>query len=260
MQDFLDWLKKEAVATTTGSGIGNNIGNDDDDGDDDDDAEWSFDECDRRFGKDIQIWIDESPTGKKIKGSILNIIFSSKYELLDPQIYEMDDRERIPDEGTVEIRVSWKHPKDDISPKLLNTLRRSDIWKVFKIQPNQLWNVLDKGQLFQYINFIFDLSLSGMNRTIAGQFHTPNQSRAKQYLAATSNWIKDKLTIGKYAGFKAHELVNSKELEPHIKDYMSMFTNKAIELDLMQEPRTRGQVYGSDYVGEATIIYRYLLS
>lgn len=252
---YKQWL--EAVA------VGNSVANatmfppnDNDNNDDDDDEGWDWDNVDKTFGMSIQKWLDTSPDAQKMKGAVLGKVFSRQPEFSDVEIYGDDDSEHeLSPQGMAEVRVSWRLPVDDLEQPIINTMRKSDLWRALRVQPNQLWQTLDKGDLANYVLYLFNMSLSGMNHGIVQQYQGTFDQK---YFTDKSAWEKDKLTLQKYAAFKSYEMKS--EIEDHVRNYVLGMSSKS---DVKLNPRRvtpRGQIYQNNYWGEIIGQWYYTIS
>lgn len=254
MQTFKQWLY-EQVATK--SFIGNNIinnDNNDDGGDDDGDDNWSWDKL-NRFDNKLIDWCANDPFAKKIKNKIIELIFKKQPEIDVKEYYGDDDTEHeFSSSGTIVLNVEWKMPVDDISDSLFVTLRKSTVWKPLEIQPNELWNTLDKGDIFEYIYYHIKSAILGRNVAIYNQhYHAerPNYQRLDpEYFSKHNEWRKDKQTLEKYTRFILYQ--KKDELLKFVEDYLPFEA-------VIQENRQRinAVVWDENFIAQAYIDYNY---
>jgi len=271
--NFRIWIEAQTALeppkTALGSGNIDNIGIDDND-DNGDDSEWNWDNINKRYGQALLTWANASPYGKKIKTAILNIVFSQQPQIGDPDIFGYEDvgEDKISAEGEATIRVEWKYPEEQIEQKVFNTLRdarKGDLWKVFKIQPNQLWSFLDKGEVFEYVFYVIKSSIVGQSPQLYQQHYNQNapegQRFSPDYWAKADEWKKDKATLAKHAAFKAHEL--QPQLEQQVKemveDYYSYGRQQREETEMrfLGQKHVSGLVWKEHFVASVDLQWEY---
>lgn len=264
--NFREWFEATTLQTNVG-GVGTlPPQEDDDDGNDDDDKEWSWENVQTKYGQAIQQWVDTSPCAKKIKGAIIRRLFSQEPHMGDIDIFSEKEEDTSP-QSDVEMSVEWSYPEEDIESRLFNTLRNAstcDLWKAFKIQPKDMWSLLDKGHIFNYIHYVFNLALSGLTTQI--QKLPDKVMPAGQWLDKQSQWAKDKLTIGKYAIFQTKEMME--KFEKHVEEYVLDMYNfharerkrpeaKGVNLSLSRPPQSNGQTYNHHYWARVRLQWDY---
>lgn len=234
---------------------------DDDDNDDDENGPFGFNALQKKYGSSLQEWIDNSSCSKKIKGILLEKLFKQKPKLHDIEIWEETERD-MPKEGHVSLRVEWTYHEDKFIDALFNTVRNSsncDLWKAFKIQPSELWAFLEKGRTFDVFYHMFIMSLSGINVPMLKQ---QNRS-AEKYLSSEKSWVKDKLTIAKYAEYTGRLMIKTfeQQVSEYVLDQFNFLNKQNIdESELyLTDIKRRGQVYGENLLGEVNYIWDYLV-
>jgi len=262
--EFKKWF--EAVATQIRTGGIDISPPDDEDDEGDDDEEWNWNNVEQKFGAAIQSWVDVSPCSQKVKSAILKRIFSTKPKLGDPDVWSEQENE-IPPKGYVQMQIEWQYPVEKIESPLFNTLRNAstcDLWKAFKIEPKELWSLLDKGQVFDYVFYVLKLSLSGL---AAQHFVEPVKSLpAHLNLRKQEEWGRDKLTISKYAAFELRSM--EEKLGKYIEDYVLDMYNfharerrkveaKGIEVRLDKRDQIQGQIYKENFWARARLSWDY---
>jgi hypothetical protein len=218
--NFKFWLETVSVTPSVGNYSGIGTGNNDDDGDDNDDESWSFDNIRKKYEQQIQKWSDESPCAKKIKGKLLEILFKNpSYEDMD--LFTSHETSGEPDpEGELDQALSF-HDGRDFKQSVADIVKnptKCDLWKYLKVQPNEIWNIMDKGDMEILVYHILYMAISGVN------VHLLNQPRsgygsAGQYLGQNAAWGQDKLTIDKYGRFVAKQYEN--DVKKHVQEELA---------------------------------------
>jgi hypothetical protein len=136
---------------------------DEDDEWDDDDSEWSdWDWLNKTFGTKLFQWVESSSVVRKIAEILYEPTFSGEPEI---SIYNHYNKTNQPPwSGDFKASFSWKYTgsHDVVYDEALALLRRSDLYKVFDKQPNELWDVLDKGTVSEWVFHQVMFGISGM--------------------------------------------------------------------------------------------------
>jgi hypothetical protein len=254
MKNFYQYLEQVATKSFVDDDIINNNGNDNNDDDDGDDEEWEWEKL-KKYDNKLISWTTNDPYAKKIKNAILEIIFKKNPKLEIKEYFGDDDNEfDFSPTGEVLLNVEWKVPIDEIEDKLFHTLRNSTVWKPLEIQPNQLWNTLDKGDVFDYIYYHLKLSLLGINKKISdAHYHPNNKSGSKfddEYFSKHKDWNEEKLNLEKYSKFIIY--TKQKEFEKYVKDFFPF----KVDLEKTKE-NTRSLIWQENFDISSNIWYRY---
>jgi len=160
MKPFYDWLKEVATATSTDIGKPPPAVEDDDFGEKDDD-EWRMQRLQEKFGKKMKAWSSnyKNPGVVKLHEAIIDTIFS-----FEPTIhmffYGGADHPLSTKADTASITIRWGvYPlSEEVKNKwqfnwvhVKAELMRSDIWRVFNATPEQLFSLLDKGDVWYFV-------------------------------------------------------------------------------------------------------------
>lgn len=247
---------QEQIATKSYIGNNNIINNNNEDGGDDDenDKSWEWDQL-KRFDNDLINWTANDPFAKRIKNAIIELVFKNEPEI-DVKEYFGDDENEFDfsPTGTIVLGVEWKMPVDSIEDSLLATLRKSTIWRALKIQPNELWGTLDKGDLFEYIYYHIRMSVIGHNPSLYDQhYHAERpewQRLDNDYFKKSSDWQKDKQTLEKYAKFMIYQ--KDEQLKQYVKNYLPFEVNVT-----KTRENVRALVWEENFDASANIWYQY---
>lgn len=256
MRTFQDYIK-EQIATQSFIGnniINNNNNNNDDEGDDNDDEGWQWDQL-NHFDNDLTNWTANDPFAKRIKNKIIELVFKEEPKLEIKEYYGDDDNEYdFSPTGTIVLSVEWKLPFDSIEDSLLATLRKSTVWKPLKIQPNELWSTLDKGDIFDYIYWHIRSSILGHNTVLYNQHYHPErpewQRVDQEYYSKQNQWNKDKQTLEKYTKFMIYQ--KQEQLKKFVEDYLPFEAN----VEKTRE-RTQATAWNDNFIASSYIDYRY---
>lgn len=254
-KEFLENIQEQVVTKST-SDIGitnNNDGDGGDDGDDDEEG-WDWDNL-KKYDSALIQWASNDPFAKRIKNAILERIFNEEPELDVAEYFGDDDNEHdFSPSGEITLKIEWKMPVDSIEDALLVTLRKSTVWKPLGIQPNQLWNVLDKGDVFEYVYYHIRSSIVGHNPEIYEKHHRPEKPEWQRldpiYFTKQKDWLKDKQTIEKYAKFMLYQ--KDEELKKYVQEYLPF----DVDLQKVKES-VRGLVWEDNFDASCYVYYRY---
>lgn len=120
----------------------------------DDEEGWEWQALDSKYRVRMREWVSSSPAARQIMRVVFESVFSQ-----EPQV-KWDDPRRAqePYTGFMVMNVFWAYHGnvyDNFEEEFVVILKRSDLFKVFRIEPAQLWGVLDKGDVYEWtINFI----------------------------------------------------------------------------------------------------------
>ena len=134
---------------------------------------------------------------------------------------------------------------------------KSDLWKALGVDSRQIWSMLDKGRLFEFIFHRFLMSLSGIDSITSDKTQS---NWGSQWQKKHIEWLQDKLTISKYARFVTEQDWMKRFENRAKKEVMGYYNGHRVRLSLAQEPRMRGQVYGRDLMAEAYLVWEYEVS
>lgn len=256
MKSFEEFLKSLQEQVATGSSVGNNniINNNDDDGDNDDDENWQWDKL-QRFDAALVDWAHNDPLAKRINNRLFEMIFQTTPQAEVKEYYGDDENEHeFSPTGELMLSVQWKMPVDSIEDSLFNTLRNSTLWRPLQIQPNQLWNTLDKGDLFDYVFYHIKSAMLGQSVNISNQYYHPEKPDGQrfdnEYFPQQKAWQKDKQTFEKYTKFVLYQ--KQEELKQKAAEYLPFEAN-------LQKTResVRALVWEDNFDASAYIWYRY---
>lgn len=248
MKNFYEYLEQLATKSFVDDNIINNNNNDgDDDGDGDgDDDEYEWDKLSRYDDKLID-WVHNDPYAKKINNAILELIFKKGPYLEIKDYFGDDDNEiNFSSSGEVILEASWRMPVDSIEDKLYHTLRSGTVWKAFNIQPNELWNFIDKGDVFEYIYYHIKMSLLGINKKISDKHYNFDQ----EYFLKHKDWVSDKQTLEKYGKFMMY--MNNDKFTKFVEDFFPF----EVELEKTKES-VRSLIYKENFDITGLLDYRY---
>lgn len=284
---FKNWLETTALDDPKlGIGQGNGFDDIDDDDDGDDDDEWNWDYIHQNYGQAIQDWIDSSECSKKLKLKICQEAFDGKPEVRtdifgaseEGEPYDhYEEHGPLRKEGWIHTDINWEYPADNLDDFIYGTLRNNrncDVWKAFRIEPSNTWNLLDKGRVFDYIWHTLMMSLSGVNVMNLRQKQSATQWALKQ-----SSWAGGKIIFHKYIGYRIHEFLNKSEFIKNLKNKLKWeyieshypeidsgqiskeeVDVKNIELKIVEKGQPSGQVYEDNIIGGALLVWEYKIT
>lgn len=254
MDDFRKWF--ETAVDVGAPPMEPPVGDDDDDDDDD----WDWEKVERVFGHKITNWLQTSPTAQYIKGKILEQLFNTKPRIKELDVWEADEiTGRIPPTGRVSLHVGWDIPEDYFETSLLNFVRgpKSDLWKYMDVDPRQMWNLLDQGDVFDYIYYKVVLAISGVSQI---QVDKTQKGWGAEWYRRHQEWLKDKLTIDKYARFVT-EQDWMKKFESRVKREIHPEDPKRVQLTLAQDTtRYGGQTYQGKLMADVFLTWHYQIA
>lgn len=253
---FIEFKNKIQEQIATKSFVGNNIINNNNDNNegDDDEENWHWDNL-KKYDNNLINWASNDPFAKRIKNAIIELVFKNEPSMDIPEILGDEENEtEFASSGEVLLKIEWKMPVESIEDRLLETLRKSTVWKPLEIQPNELWNTLDKGDVFEYIYYHLKMSIIGHNSNIYDQHHHPErpnwQRLDQEYFTKQKDWQKDKQTLEKYARFMIYQ--QNEKLERFVQNYFPF----DVSLQKLRE-NVRALVWEENFDTSANIWYRY---
>lgn len=202
---------------------------DDDDDNGDDEEEWSWENLDGRFKSKIQEWVKTSPAAKKIANIIYENTFSKR-----PKVKIMRHGGGRKN-GRLQMDIAWKYGGDvydDFSAEFEVILRKSDLYKVFGARPDQLWNILDKGEVLPWVIYYIYMEMDGR----VGRLQSPADKQAAFH-------VYDFVTKNK----EKYEQRIQKLLNPGVPLYITVSRPIA----------SYGQTYGGDYIAGGVVYWEY---
>lgn len=241
----------------SGSGFNDNNDGFDDGGNNDDDEFWEWDKL-KRFDQGLMTWTNTSDFARKIKTSIINLVFKQQPEIDFKEYipYDEENEFEFSPSGEITMSVEWKYPEDNLEERLYNTLRssQSDLWKPLGIRPNEVWNTLDKGDLFEYVWYHLKSSILGQNVEYSNTMYHPEkpdgQRFDQQYFGMQKKWEEDKPTFEKYTKYVLFE--RAKEFEEKAREFIPF----DVELEKIKES-VKALVWQNNFDASAYIWYRY---
>ena len=173
MLSFFNYLEAAAIKEPDigigGGGI--DIPDDDDDGDDDDfeNGPWGWNTLQKKFGLALHHWARLSPDCLKIKNLYIERLFLKPYKeemIVFPRFVQ------VMTEWLLEI-TTW----NDLDDQIEAILKRSDLYKPLQIKQEELWNVVDKGAVFDFVTHILLITFTGHLPLINNSLHTETNSQ-----------------------------------------------------------------------------------
>lgn len=192
MKSFNKWLEEVATARR---GLSLDVGNggfddvdDDDDGNNDDDYEdgpWGWKKM-KSLNLALHQWAKTSPSMQQISKVITSALF---------QVPDKEEIRVFPNHVQVEIDYfldisTW----GDLDDKIENILKRSDLYKPLGIQQAQLWDVVDKGAVYDYMMYVIIINLTGRGID-RGRSPLDNQAAFAAWNYVREDWATLEKTI-----------------------------------------------------------------
>jgi hypothetical protein len=244
MKDFLGWLENVAVAnqqrTSTGNGNWGNNNNDDGDGGDDDDFEngpWGWNKM-KSLNLKLHEWAKTSPVMNQIKQLYVRSLFSTQ-----PQ-----ENVRVFPQH-VQLEVEWNfniHEWSTVDEQVESMLKRSDLWKPLGITQAELWNVMDKGAVYDYTSYVILIALTGRGLNTGERSYLDNQAGFHAYEYMQQNWNeKESLIKSHIEAFHQENQLNPGQI-----------TLSAPK----QRPTGISQVYGENLWAKGIVMIPYTIS
>jgi hypothetical protein len=186
---------------------------DEDDDSDDDGGEWSdWSWLNQTFGAKLRKWIESSPVVGKIAEIIYERTFSGEPRVILQGFFKRTNQP--PWSGQFWTNFIWDYPEDfgRVYGEVLALFRRSDLYKVFDKQPNELWETLNKGDVSEWVFQEVMFGITGQHsytRPITykrGLFHfyyifKQNSDRYKEMIEKKINRSPLHIDMGKPEGF-----------------------------------------------------------
>lgn len=196
MKNFQEWLEAVALQNqrqlSTGNGGWDNNDHDDDDGGDDDDFEngpWGWKKME---GLNLKLfdWAKTSPAMREIGQAISNHLFEQP---------PFNEQVRVFPQ-MAQIEIEWELNIDkwsDMDNQIEAILKKSDLYKPLGVDARELWNVVDKGAVYDYMMYVIILTLTGRG---SGRSFLDNQASYYTWQYLQKNWTQQQEVI------KAHIL------------------------------------------------------
>lgn len=188
MKSFLEWLESvglEEPRTDIGSGGGWDRIDDDGDGDDDfEDGPWGWKKM-QSLNLALHKWAKTSPDMAKIA------------EIISTALFSKPEKEKIrvfP--GHIQVEVEWFldiSKWGNLDDQIEGVLKRSDLYSPLGIRQNELWHVMDRGAVYDYMMYVIILNLTGR----VDQTRSPldNQAAFHAYQYVREDWPALEKTI-----------------------------------------------------------------
>ena len=201
----------------------------DDDDDDDDDEEWSWEKLDARFKAKIQEWVKVSPPVRKIANIIYETTFSRK-----PKV-RIRTRQRDRDYIQLVMEVDWKCDRvvlDGFDDEFEMILKKSDLYKVFGARPDQLWGIVDKGDVFGWVLYYIYMEMT----LRAGRPQSPSD---------------------KQAAFQVYDFIekNKEKYEQWIRQRLNIVAD--LDIRVSRPVSSYGQFFNGDFIAGGTVYWEY---
>lgn len=160
--NFKKWLESVAVqndkqlSPSTGNGgddIYNN--NDDDDGNNDDDYEngpWGWNKM-QGFNLKLFEWAKTSPAMKQIQQIFCQYLFGEHPKTENVRVFP----------SHVQVEVEWEFDTENWSEfdnQIEAVLKRSDIYRPLGITQDKVWDVVDRGAVYDYTLYVIIMTLT----------------------------------------------------------------------------------------------------
>jgi hypothetical protein len=147
----------QAAVTLQRPGVGLDTGGidfppvDDDDGDGGDEG-WDWEDLQARYRARMREWARVSPFIQKVINIVYEHTFSQEPEI---KVYTWSKKrsQRI---GQLKMYFTWEYTGnvyEDFNDKIKAILVRSDLYRVFGVDQNELWSVLDRGSVLIWVLF-----------------------------------------------------------------------------------------------------------
>jgi hypothetical protein len=190
MKSFLEWLESvglEEPRTDIGSGGGLDDIDDDDGGDDDDyeNGPWGWKKM-QSLNLALHKWAKTSPDMAKIAEIVSTALFKGVPDKEEIRVFP----------GHVQVEVEWFldiSKWGNLDDQIEGVLKRSDLYSPLGIRQDELWNVVDRGAVYDYMMYVIILNLTG--RADRERSPLDNQAAFNAYQYVREDWPTLEKTI-----------------------------------------------------------------
>ena len=178
--DFKHWLEAVMQAPRLGIGGGDIDVPNDDDGDDDDDFDngpWGWNVLQKQYNLALHEWAKTSKYVVQIKNILGRKLFEKPYKEENRVFWHC-----------VQVEVEWLIEIDtwnELDDQIEAILKRSDLYKPLNIKQEELWSVVDKGAVYDFVYSVILLYLTGRNLS-GGRSPMDDMASFAMY-----NWLRE---------------------------------------------------------------------
>lgn len=191
MKSYWEWLESSAMLdqereTGIGNG-GDDFVNNDDGGDDDDyeDGPWGWKKM-TCLNPKLHEWAKSSKYTQQIGQIFTQYLFEQPPTKEFCRVFP----------AHVQVEIEWIFNMEEWSEfdnQIETVLKKSDLYKPLRIRQEDLWNVVDKGAVYDYMLYVLIMALTGRQTTMRS--YLDNQAAFYTWQYIRENWAEKQKAI-----------------------------------------------------------------